>query len=610
MAVETFGTGRIQARLTDCDLRDVRVSGVQVAQRIYLAVRDQVWDTVPPLLESTEHRVTDTTAAFEWSARYRDGEIDYRQKTTYRASAEDDTLVCRFDGVAQRDYRYDRIGICILIDQDFAGQPFRALRSGTTVAEGTLSRTVAPQPLIDGQLHPYLGPFDAFEVTAPSGETVRYAFEGDLFELEDQRNWTDASFKIYSTPLEAGWPLDAVAGQPFGQGVVISVSKKAGATRAAARSLQGLPTLKIDGAMRSTLPRIGVRLTADDSLLERQSALLDQTHLDHVRVDLHLDADWRTTLQRAASVSETTGVAIEVGVHLDQPEPAAMVALAEAVRDLPLARLLLLRNGSPCSDGTLADQVRCRLDDALPHVPLFAGTDTHFADINRFRPDMTGADGVVFPVTPTVHALDDETVLDNVRAQLAVVASSKELYAGLPVAISPVTLRPLFNAWSRDPDGGSSEAPPDPRQFSPFATVWTLGSIKRLAAAGAEAVTYHESVGGRTCTVEGDPLYQMFTWMAGWRNARLLDCVVEEGVGVSSDRLDGVALQYGSRVRVILGNRRPEDTSVSIDSSTCTSVETLDDLGLRRLDPPPAGAVTLGPYGLACLDFDPIEVGR
>lgn len=610
MAAEKFGAGRIQARVSDCALRDVRVSGVQVAQRIYLAVRDQVWDTVPPVLESTEYRASDTTAAFEWSARYSSGEIDYRQTTTYRASAEDDTLVCQFDGMAQRDYMYDRIGICILIDQDFAGQPFRALLAGTTVAEGTLSRTVAPQPLVDGQLHPYLGPFDVFEVTAPSGETVRYAFEGDVFELEDQRNWTDASFKIYSTPLEAGWPLDAMAGQPFGQSVVISVSKAAAATRAAARSLQGTPTLKIGCPLGTTLPRIGVRLTADDSLLERQSALLGRTHLDHVRVDFHVDADWRTALQRAAVVCERTGVAVEAAIHLDQLDPATMAAVAGVAHGLPLARLLLFRNGSPCSDGSMAGQVRRHLDGVLSSVPLFAGTDTHFADINRFRPDMTGADGVVFPVIPTVHALDDETVLDNVRAQPAVVTSSQELYPGLPVAISPVTLRPLFNAWSDDPDGRSSEAPPDPRQFGLFAAVWTLGSIKRLSAAGSDAVTYHESVTSRSSTADCDPFYQMFTWMVGWRHARLLECEVEGDAGVASGQLDGLALQHGSRVRVLLGNRRPESTSVKIDASAWIALETLDDHSLRRLDPPATGAVTLGPYGLACLDFDPIEAGR
>ncbi len=31
-------------------------------------------------------------------------------------------------------------------------------------------------------------------------------FEGDVFETEDQRNWTDASYKTYSTPLDQPYP--------------------------------------------------------------------------------------------------------------------------------------------------------------------------------------------------------------------------------------------------------------------------------------------------------------------------------------------------------------------------------------------------------------------
>ena len=44
---------------------------------------------------------------------------------------------------------------------------------------------------------------------------MRFDFEGDLFEMEDQRNWTDGSFKTYSTPLalllaEGGEPGQAI----------------------------------------------------------------------------------------------------------------------------------------------------------------------------------------------------------------------------------------------------------------------------------------------------------------------------------------------------------------------------------------------------------------
>ena len=39
-----------------------------------------------------------------------------------------------------------------------------------------------------------------------------YATEGDSFEMEDQRNWTDASFKVYGTPLKNLSPVEVKTG--------------------------------------------------------------------------------------------------------------------------------------------------------------------------------------------------------------------------------------------------------------------------------------------------------------------------------------------------------------------------------------------------------------
>ena len=61
---------------------------------------------------------------------------------------------------------------------------------------------------------PLIGACSALSVELPVG-TVTTTFEGDLFEAEDQRNWTDGSFKTYSTPLASGYPLHARPGQRF-----------------------------------------------------------------------------------------------------------------------------------------------------------------------------------------------------------------------------------------------------------------------------------------------------------------------------------------------------------------------------------------------------------
>ena len=83
-------------------------------------------------------------------------------------------------------------------------------------------------------------------------------FEGDLFKMEDQRNWSDGSFKTYSTPLSAPRPKAAARGRPIRQSVHISLSR----SRARAVSIAGEEGGSIsigppdghEGAWRGTLP--------------------------------------------------------------------------------------------------------------------------------------------------------------------------------------------------------------------------------------------------------------------------------------------------------------------------------------------------------------------
>ena len=38
------------------------------------------------------------------------------------------------------------------------------------------------------------------------GAKVDCRMEGDVYEMEDQRNWMDASYKTYVRPLAEPWP--------------------------------------------------------------------------------------------------------------------------------------------------------------------------------------------------------------------------------------------------------------------------------------------------------------------------------------------------------------------------------------------------------------------
>ena len=57
------------------------------------------------------------------------------------------------------------------------------------------------------------------------GLAVCCAFEGDTFEMEDQRQWGDASYKTYVRPLALPWPYMLKDGERFSQAVSITWRK-------------------------------------------------------------------------------------------------------------------------------------------------------------------------------------------------------------------------------------------------------------------------------------------------------------------------------------------------------------------------------------------------
>ena len=49
-------------------------------------------------------------------------------------------------------------------------------------------------------------------------------FEGELFETEDQRNWLDASYKTYCTPLSIPFPVAVNVGDEVNQSLQLQVN--------------------------------------------------------------------------------------------------------------------------------------------------------------------------------------------------------------------------------------------------------------------------------------------------------------------------------------------------------------------------------------------------
>ena len=83
--------------------------------------------------------------------------------------------------------------------------------------------------------------------------------EGDTFEMEDQRNWTDASYKTYVRPLALPWPYTLAAGTRLAQSVSLAFEGSAPARQSTADAV----SLKL-GKPLGTLPALGLGLDPDE----------------------------------------------------------------------------------------------------------------------------------------------------------------------------------------------------------------------------------------------------------------------------------------------------------------------------------------------------------
>lgn len=628
--------GPVTALFDGAGLRRVAFGSTEVVRRIFTAVRDVNWDTVLPARTGHVIEVGEREFRISYQALHRKEELDLAAELTIEGRA-DGLLRFTFQGTANTDCPYCRIGICILHPPEAAGRTYRA-ESPDGVIEGELPTLVGPQWIRDGKLQALFPPYRRLAIGMAGGLEVDFRFDGDLFEMEDQRNWTDASFKTYSTPLALGFPHQARGGQTFRQSVEVRCLSRAAAPAAvgiAAEDPRAPVALVVGGQKRTRLPAIGLGWSSVTSALSRRETdLLRALAPDHLRAEVgpgRKEADLRT----AVSACERLDTALEVALLLGGDPATALEQMAPALRRAPIRRFLVFKEGSPCSDGALVRLARERLARDHPQARFFGGTNIYFAELNRTRPDPEDMDGLVFTITPQIHDGDEMSVMENVEAQGDAVRSALAL-AGKDreVVVSPVTLKPRFNPFANRPlaaDPNQLPLPVDPRQATLFAAAWTVGSLKHLIEGGAAAVTYYETIGWRGLLEAEEgvpsselfpsrpgmifPVYWVFRDLRGWRDAAVLACD-------SSDRqrVTGLALRRDGRTRVLVANLTPELQEFSLLPGThaAEAEVTLVDKGSYDLVPADAASVRrsasrvslhkgqltlpLHPFAVACVD--------
>ena len=193
-------------------MRYLSVGQTEVLRGIYAAVRDENWGTVAGTIKDIKLEQLDDSFDLQFTSEHRQDGIHFvwQGRITGEASGK---VVFDFDGEAHTTFQRNRIGFCVLHPVSCAGAACTLEHVDGLVEEDSFPNLIAPHQ-----------PFENLRAVTHEplpGLRATVTMTGDTFETEDQRNWTDASFKTYCTPLSEPLPADVPAGTRVQQTVTL-----------------------------------------------------------------------------------------------------------------------------------------------------------------------------------------------------------------------------------------------------------------------------------------------------------------------------------------------------------------------------------------------------
>lgn len=593
------------------ELAHISYAGREVLRAVKAVVRDHNWRTPKPSIRDVEVTRDNDGLRARWTVAFAGYGVEYDGVLT--AEFTPATVEISFEGAAAHAFRSNRIGLVVLHSPAESGREITVEHpdGGSTAAQ--FPHDISPhQPFTD---------IAALE-WADAGTAFRLSFTGDVFETEDQRNWTDASFKTYSTPLSLPFPVDVAAGDTVRQSVLLQAAtlEPQEAVEAAAVAAHGdtfnVPTVVsarigaeagrvpalavVAGSQPAVLPEIPGLDALVVELVEEQGGGADRSH-------------WTAQLAAAATAASIHGAGLDIRAVTADP----VAAVADLAPYLPHAkRLAVFHPASHITEPDTWRELKESVRAARFGGSLLAGTRAHFTELNReIGRTPSDPDALTFSITPQMHSTEAAHITDSVQMQRFVAQNALRLGGGRPVHVGPVTLLPRFNAVATS--GADTEAEADELQGEPFTAAWTLASINALTMDGVASVSYFEASGPRgICDADGrlNPAGELLRELAGLRDSVVMSVDAEAGpvtlypvlaaagIVIFAGNLSGSAI--AADVRLPDGMGAAGATCAAFGQATSAAV----GFNANNDGDPAAGRLTLGPWSAGVVRFPDTKV--
>ena len=484
-------------------LRQISIGGIEAIRGIGFVVRDKNWGTYLPEISGLEVVGNENGIRISYCAECRDAD----QALGYQVAIEgspDGTLEFTVTGAAKSDFLTSRTGFVVLHPlEGVAGHPVTVTHTDGSTRQANFPGLISPaQPFFD---------IRALSHQLAPGLTVTCTMEGDAFEMEDQRNWSDASYKTYIRPLSKPRPYVLEAGKKIVQRVSLKIE---GRMQQSSRPDPGACcTVSIKKEISGRVPEIALAVNADFAEASIGLAgLVKRAGAGYLVCTFDAAAGHGVeTMKFFRRMGEKSGAKLILeavlplqdsdGQFTDAPGVLEddIAAIRHAAEDagvefaiISVSPACYSKSYQPIDNWPVAPPLRsvyAATRQVFPGAELAGGMHSYFTELNRFRPPTDAIDIITHSTCPIVHAADDVSVMESLQALPWIFRSAKGFSAGKRYWIGPTSI-----AMRMNPYGAGAVPNPhnvrvamavmDPRQRGLFNAAWTLGYASRAATGG------------------------------------------------------------------------------------------------------------------------------
>lgn len=583
-----LSAGPLKLTYNSGSIRSVKLGSFEVVRMIYVALRDHNWGTIIPAL--TNEAIEEFEGGFKisYQSLYSEKNIRFVFHVTISGDPSG-TVVFDIEGEALSEFMTNRTGFCVL-------HPVKeCMGNSCEITEPDGQKKVDSFPELISPHQPMKNMAEMSWHVADMG-IARIKFIGEIFEMEDQRNWTDDSYKTYCRPLELPFPYAFKTRDKIHQRITLSVECNANLVSSSFKEYH----LRYDNGSKFPLPKIGVgKSTTRPELSERETVLIKEIGFDDYDIHVIFNETWQKDLEVSIKEANSLDIPLHLNVQFSEEFQVEIELLSVCLssKNAAVNSILILHNEEMVTSEAFLAQVIKELKMAFPSANIGAGTSGFFAELNRQRIENPALDFLSYSITPQVHAFDNLTLVENLMGQSATVKTAKAFAKGKKIHIRPITLKIHPNPSDTSKVGKIDEefsTHIDVRQMSLFGAGWILGSIKQMAQAGADSITYFETTGEKgiilgdkpterpeVFQVEPGAVFPFFYVLREVLNSKTANVISSESSHPTE--FEGVVLEEQGKKIYILANFTDKQIEVRVDGIALNSkVKKLDEKSVMQ----------------------------